>query len=327
MRPLQKMRSGFLLAFLLLLLPLTDLSAMQNQTLVNAQQKEKSLKLFLAGDVMLGRGIDQAMKVSVDPVLYEAYIKDARDYIKLAERKNGKLHLPLAYEHIWGDALKVWNKEAPQLKFINLETAVTTSSDAWPGKGIHYRMHPQNVKSLTAAGIDHVSLANNHVLDWGRSGLLETINSLKNCGIKFSGAGKNAEAAQKPAVLPLKNARILIFSYGSPSSGIPAAWAAEADKSGVNYLPNLDEKELSKLRRSIQNFEKPGDLIIFSVHWGGNWGYKISEDKKVFAHRLIDEAGIDLVFGHSSHHPLGIEVYKNKLILYGAGDFFNDYEG
>ena len=68
-------------------------------------------------------------------------------------------------------------------------------------------------------------------------------------------------------------------------------------------------------------------MVVYSIHWGGNWGYDVPEEQQAFARALIDEAGVDLVFGHSSHHPKGIEVYRNKLILYGCGDLINDYEG
>ena len=67
--------------------------------------------------------------------------------------------------------------------------------------------------------------------------------------------------------------------------------------------------------------------MVASVHWGSNWGYDIPREQTVFAHRLIDEAGVDIIHGHSSHHVRAIEVYKDRLILYGCGDFLNDYEG
>jgi poly-gamma-glutamate synthesis protein (capsule biosynthesis protein) len=70
-----------------------------------------------------------------------------------------------------------------------------------------------------------------------------------------------------------------------------------------------------------------GDVAILSIHWGGNWGFDIPREQRAFAHRLIDSGGIDIVHGHSSHHPQGIEVYRDKLILYGCGDLLNDYEG
>lgn len=297
-----------------------------------AQEKKShmergKLKLFLCGDVMLGRGIDQALPHSVAPVLYESYVRDARDYIELAERENGQVNLPVSYKYIWGDALKAWKENKPDLKLINLETSITTYDIPWKGKGIHYRMHPRNVEALKVAGINHVSLANNHVLDWGRPGLKETLTSLQAAGIPFSGAGLNNEQAKEPSVFAEQSGRVLVFSYGAPSSGIPYDWAAENDLSGVNFLPSLNEDQIKNIKRNIENWKQPGDLVIFSIHWGGNWGYEVSSRQRSFVHKLIDEARVDVFYGHSSHHPLGIEVYKGKLVIYGAGDFINDYEG
>ena len=259
--------------------------------------------------------------------MYEPYVKDARDYIKLAERKNGALSLPLSYRYIWGDALKIWKREDPDLKLINLETSITTHEQAWPSKGINYRMNPKNVQILKEAGIDHASLANNHVLDWGRPGLLETIEVLENADVKFSGAGKNLEMAGAPSIFSIGTGRVLVYSYGVPNSGIPPDWAAGKERSGVNYLPQFSKDVLEEIKEEVNKTKKSGDLVIFSVHWRSNWGYDINERTQEFAHRLIDEATVDVIFGHSSHHPLGIEVYNEKLIIYGAGDLFNDYEG
>lgn len=276
---------------------------------------------------MTGLGIDQALKYSVDPTLYEPYVKDARDYLFLVERENGELNLPLSYKYIWGDALKIWKRRDPHLKLINLETSITTHDEPWPGKGIHYRMHPKNIKLLTVAGIDHVSLANNHVLDWGRKGLSETLKTLRFSKIAFSGAGLNEESALEPSLFKIEGKRVLVYSYGTPNCGIPADWAAKNGKSGVNFLPAFNDEQVERIQKLISEEKEDGDIVIFSIHWGGNWGYEIPESHRQFAHALIARAGVDLIFGHSSHHPLGIEIYRNKLIIYGAGDFINDYEG
>ena len=290
-------------------------------------QKGRNSTLFLCGDVMLGRGIDQAFQKSVNSTLYESYVKDARAYIQLAERENGEIELPVSYKYIWGDALKVWKELQPDLKLINLETSITTNDDPWEGKGIHYRMHPENIKALKTAGINHCSLANNHIMDWGRPGLEETLQTLRNAGINYSGAGQNQDLAKKPSILQAGSDRVLVFSFGARSSGIPSSWAAEKNRSGLNYIERIDVELISRIKENIRSHKKEGDIVIFSIHWGGNWGYDIPKSHRQFAHKLIDEGEVDLIFGHSSHHPLGIEVYKNKLIIYGAGDFFNDYEG
>ncbi len=289
--------------------------------------EKETLKLFLAGDVMTGRGIDQALPFSVGPILYEPYVKDARDYLLFAEQESGELDLPLSYRYIWGDALKVWDQYNPDLKLINLETSITTNDEPWPGKGIHYRMHPKNVKLFTVAGIDHASLSNNHVLDWGREGMAETMRSLHDAKVAFSGVGKSEEEAAESSIFEVEKGRVLVYSYGSPGSGIPETWAAKNDRSGVNFLPAFTEQQVEEIQQNISATKKEGDIVVLSMHWGPNWGYDVPEAHRQFAHSLIDKAGVDLIFGHSSHHPMGIEVYNDKLILYGAGDFINDYEG
>lgn len=297
-------------------------------TIIQEEDKEsKYLKLFLCGDVMTGRGVDQALPYFVEPVLYESYVKDARAYLELAERENGGIDTPVSFNYIWGDALDAWKKNSPDLKLINLETSITKNSEPWPGKGIHYRMHPQNVEVFTVAGIDHCSLANNHTLDWSRPGLLETMETLKLANIKFSGVGKNKRKAGKPSVFQTEKGRVLIFSVGSRTSGIPLSWDAEEGRPGVNLLSGLDASGVRMIKQQVEGEKKAGDVVVLSIHWGGNWGYAVSAQKRQFAHQLIDEAGVDVIYGHSSHHPMGMEVYKSKLIIYGAGDFINDYEG
>jgi poly-gamma-glutamate synthesis protein (capsule biosynthesis protein) len=286
------------------------------------------LTLFLCGDVMPGRGIDQVLPYPSDPVLYESYVRDARDYVKLAEAANGPIQKPVDYAYIWGDGLAVLSDIKPDLRIINLETSVTTSNDFWPSKGINYRMHPKNIPCLSVAQIKCCILANNHVLDWGHSGLVETLDVLAEAGIKGVGAGKDqreAKAARSFSVIG--KGRILVFAYGSGTSGIPDSWAATEESPGVNLLADLSDQTVLQIKKEVAALKQPGDVVLFSLHWGGNWGYSISPDERRFAHKLIDEAGVDFFYGHSSHHFKGIEVYQEKLILYGCGDFINDYEG
>src|SRR5215216_5285449 len=132
------------------------------------------MRLFLCGDVMLGRGIDQIMPQPCDPQLHEHYVKSALTYIELAQRVNGPIPRPADYNYIWGDALGELERASPTARIINLETSITISDDFAP-KGIHYRVHPHNISALAAAKIDCCVLANNHVLNWGRAGLEETL--------------------------------------------------------------------------------------------------------------------------------------------------------
>lgn len=284
--------------------------------------------LFLCGDVMTARGIDQVLPHPGDPTLHEGYATSANDYVRLAERAHGPIPRAVGLDYVWGDALAEWARAAPDLRLVNLETAVTASGDWQPGKGIHYRMHPGNVGCLTAAGIDGCALANNHVLDWGVSGLRDTLDALHGAGLATSGAGHDLAEAGAPALLAWPGGgRVVIFSYGLASSGIPDAWAATADAPGVNLLPDLSSATLRGIAAHVAAVKQSGDIVVVSIHWGGNWGYGIPAAHRAFARGLIERCGVDVVHGHSSHHPIGIEVYRERPILYGCGDFLNDYEG
>jgi len=286
-----------------------------------------SLRLFLCGDVMTGRGIDQALPHPVSPALYEPYVRDAQEYVDLAEKANGPVPRPLTFDYIWGDALQELERAEVDFRIVNLETAITSAETPWPGKGIHYRMHPQNIGCLSAARISACALANNHVLDWGYGGLSETLRALAAAGVAHSGAGQNAEEAAAPAVLNLPDkGRLLLFSFGSTTSGIPREWCATASRAGVNLLEDLSEAAAVRIASQMRQFQQPGDLLVASIHWGSNWGHDIPPQQIAFAHRLVGE-GVAIVHGHSSHHVKAIEVFKGRLILYGCGDFLTDYEG
>jgi len=287
-----------------------------------------ALTLFLCGDVMTGRAVDQILPHPGDPRLYEPYVRDARQYLQLAEAVNGPVDTPVDFAYIWGDALEALERLSPDIRLINLETAITASEAPWPQKGIHYRMHPRNLPVLSAAAVQCCALANNHVLDWGYWGLTETLKSLRGAGIATAGAGNNVAQACAPAILDVPHkARVIVLALGHRSSGISRSWAAQPKRPGVCLLSDLSERTAESIGQRLSGLKQARDLLVASIHWGGNWGYEVPEEQRRFAHALIDKAGVDLVHGHSSHHVKGIEVYRGRLVLYGCGDFFNDYEG
>lgn len=287
---------------------------------------ESGLRLFLCGDVMLGRAVDQLFAHPSDPVLYEDYLTDARQYLKLVENQSGSIHRPVEVNYPWGASLRILGQFRPHVRIINLETAVTTSR-RWMPKGINYRMHPANVETLKTAGIDVCALANNHILDWKEQGLLETLSVVSAAGIQTVGAGHDLKQAEEPAVIEIGGKRVLVFAFAMASSGVPSEWAATNGRAGVNWLPDLTSRSKKKVQASLNHWQRPGDIIIVSIHWGGNWGYAIPSEQTEFAHWLLQETNACVLYGHSSHHVKRIEVYQSKLILYGCGDFINDYEG
>lgn len=282
------------------------------------------IRLFLAGDVMTGRGIDQILCHPCDPQIYEDWAASAEDYVHLAERRSGQIPRKVADNYVWGDLLTEIKGRRCDLRIINLETALTTA-DAPEPKGINYRMNPANIGVLTAARIDACTLANNHVLDWGEAGLRETLDTLGRAGIACAGAGRDAAAAMAPALLPIPGAgRVLLLAFAATDSGVPPHWAAGAARPGVNLLP---PDPVTAFRKAVAGITLPGDILIVSLHWGGNWGHDIPDRQRELAHELIVEAGVNVVFGHSSHHPKAIETVGGGIVLYGCGDLINDYEG
>src|SRR5262245_8959145 len=283
--------------------------------------------LFLGGDVMTGRGVDQILPHPGDPKLWETYVKDAREYVTLAEAANGPIPRPVDFSWPWGESLQLLDHLAPDLRIVNLETSITSSPDVASGKGVHYRMSPSNIQCLVSARIDGCTLANNHVLDFGRRGLLDTLDALTNAGIRPIGAGPSAIEAEQPAIFTEGNGyRVIVLALGTPTSGIPASWAATAGRPGIRFLPDLSPASADDAVENVAALKQRGDVVVASVHWGSNWGYDVPSDHVEFAHRLID-GGVDLVHGHSSHHSRPVEVYRDRAILYGCGDLIDDYEG
>jgi len=288
--------------------------------------EQRLVTVFLCGDVMTGRGIDQILPHPSDPLIYERFVQDARTYVDLAEEVNGPVPRPVELSYIWGDSLAELQRVAPDARIVNLETSVTRSEDAWP-KGINYRMHPANVGCLSAAAIDVCGLANNHVLDYGYSGLVETLETLHRAGLGVCGAGRMLAEASRPAAIDVGSGfRVVVHAFGTETSGVPPSWAAADDLAGVGFLFDLSDETAAQVEEQVRRAKRNRDVTIVSIHWGSNWGYDVPREQVRFAHRLID-GGVDIVHGHSSHHPRPIEVYRNRLILYGCGDFINDYEG
>ena len=119
----------------------------------------------------------------------------------------------------------------------------------------------------------------------------------------------------------------MLLAYATPTSGVPKDWRARSSRPGLNFLKKINRRACGALAKLVEKHRRPGDIVVVSLHWGGNWGYEILKPQQIFARKLIDEARVDVVWGHSSHHPKGIEVHNGKLILYGCGDFIDDYEG
>jgi poly-gamma-glutamate capsule biosynthesis protein CapA/YwtB (metallophosphatase superfamily) len=290
---------------------------------------ERAVTLWLCGDVMTGRGVDQILPHPCDPELYEPHVRNAERYVELAEKASGAISRPVDLAYPWGAALAELDAVRPDARIINLETAIIRhGAEPWPRKGIHYRTSPENAGLLRRAAIDCSALANNHVLDWGYAGLVETLRSLDALGVRHAGAGANRTQAEAPAEVRLTGGgRVLIFALALKSSGVPAAWAAGDASPGIALVADLSRATLKGVVERVRAHKRAGDLAVVSIHWGANWGWGVPPAHREFARGLVETGAVEIVHGHSSHHVLGIEVHAGRLILYGSGDFLNDYEG
>jgi poly-gamma-glutamate capsule biosynthesis protein CapA/YwtB (metallophosphatase superfamily) len=249
-----------------------------------------SLRLALVGDCMLGRLVNDALKTE----------------------------LP---EYAWGDTLPLLL--GADCRVCNLECVISDRGTPWSAypKPFHFRSAAKNIAVLQAAGINAVSLANNHVLDYGYEALEEMLDILSRNGIAWSGAGRNFAEASKVAIVDIGGRKLgfLAFTDNEPD------WQATSKLAGVFYVPiDLGDSRVMMLLDIVRGHKDTVDFLVVSAHWGPNWGYAPPREHVALAHALID-AGADLVYGHSCHVFRGIEFYRGQPILYGAGNFVDDY--
>ncbi len=251
---------------------------------------ERPLTLLLIGDTMLGRLVNDVLKSR-----------------------------PPAYP--WGDTLPVF--ASADVRVANLECVISDRGRPWTEtpKVFHFRSDAKNIRVLEEASIDLLSLANNHTLDFGYDALLDMLEILRRAGIRHSGAGRNRQEACRVAVLEAHGTRIgfLAFTDNEP------VWEARPDKPGTCYAPiDLNDSRARRILDVVPDACPRVDVLIVSIHWGGNWGYEPPAEHRRFARALID-AGADIIFGHSAHVFRGIEIYRGRPVLYSAGDFVDDY--
>lgn len=167
---------------------------------------------------------------------------------------------------------------------------------------------PNAAKGLAYAGFNIVSLANNHVMDYGKTALLETINVLSRHGIRFAGARENVESASEPVTVEVKDMKIAFLAY----SLLPKAMHRMQDTG-----------DTSTILKGIQKAKKRTDVTVVSLHWGYEFVDVPSPKQIQFAHEII-ESGADIVLGHHPHVLQGIERYKKGIVAYSLGNFVFD---
>jgi poly-gamma-glutamate synthesis protein (capsule biosynthesis protein) len=254
-------------------------------------REPERLTIALAGDVMLGRGVNETIRVR-------------------------------GFAHPWGDILPAIKES--DVFLANLECALTSHKKHWTNgeeKAFYFRAEPRVVRTLQIAGLDLVSLANNHAGDFEEEGLLQTVAVLDHAGIAHAGAGRSLADARRPVIIQAGGFRLAVIAYADH----PVAWAATPWRAGINHTKVSTEAEhFTKIKDSIATARKAADLVIFTIHWGPNMVSRPTPGFKEFARAVID-AGADVFWGHSAHIVQGIEVRNDRPILYDTGDFVDDY--
>jgi gamma-polyglutamate biosynthesis protein CapA len=203
------------------------------------------------------------------------------------------------------------------LAFVNLESPLSDKGQRKTAKDVTFRGRPALVAGLASAGIDVVSIANNHTLDWGAEALLDTIERLEQAGIKSAGAGADLAAARRPALLETAAGRVAVLAF---SNILPEGFPAGEGRAGVN--PARPDRE--RLLGDVTAAAEEADWVIVSVHWGKEYQPDANADQRELAHQLVD-AGADLILGHHPHVIQGLELYRDRLIAYSLGDFVFDH--
>jgi poly-gamma-glutamate synthesis protein (capsule biosynthesis protein) len=252
--------------------------------------KAVPVNLVFVGDVMLGRLVNEVLEQR-------------------------------APAYPWGDTLGLFR--SADWRACNLECVIADRGSPWTTtpKAFHFRSDAKNVAVLQAAGIDAVSLANNHVLDFGYDAFDDMLRILDGARIGRAGAGPDRAQASRPAISRTAAGRLGLIAFTDNQ----AEWEAPDDGPGILYVPvDPGDPRAKRLLHLVSRTRADVDFLVVSTHWGPNWGYAPPPEHVPFARALVD-AGADLVFGHSGHVVRGIEVYRHRPIFYCTGDFVDDY--
>ena len=247
-------------------------------------------QLVFGGDVMLGRNINERIQ------------------------KQGAAS-------VWGDAVTVLQQA--DFSFVNLESVIAAGGEPFqPSRVYSFRAAPSSAETLAYAGIDFVSIANNHAMDYGRQGLAETMATLEQYDIAYAGAGMNLADAKKMKFLESNGFKVAVIAGADHF----VEYAASETRAGINLVQvNASATAVDEIREQVQQARNLGaDLIVFSIHWGPNWREQPTPRFQRFARAVID-AGVDIFHGHSAHLFQGVEVFHGRLILYDTGDLLDDY--
>ena len=220
------------------------------------------------------------------------------------EREVGdSLSYPFARMKWFGDA---------DLTMVNLENPMTLRGTRVE-KEYNFRANPKYARLLHGSGIDLVTLANNHILDYGSEGVFDTIANLDSAEVRHVGAGLNLDAARKPVIVDINGLRIGFLGYLDSIRTRTLQFAGDSTAGPAGFT-------MDSLLQDIARLRDQADYIVINYHWGVEKSHETQQRQIDIAHRAID-AGADLIVGHHPHVLQGIERYKGKVIAYSLGNF------
>jgi poly-gamma-glutamate synthesis protein (capsule biosynthesis protein) len=245
------------------------------------EEKDTIYTILAGGDIMMDRGVEGKIK------------KLGKDY-------------NFSFDLIRDDLVEA------DFVFANLEGSISDVG-VDTGKAYSFRFEPDVADAIAGSGIDLVSLANNHMLDWGRQSLCETTQHLDRVAVDYVGAGCDSKIAERPYVTTLGNTKIGFLAYTEFYIGAHAL----GDK------PGMSEYHMKKISERIKNLKQEVDIVMVSMHWGAEYKNRAT-DKQVDLGQQLVEAGADVVIGHHPHVDQEIERYGDGWIIYSLGNFVFD---
>ena len=245
------------------------------------QEEKSNTVLLFVGDIMLSRSVGTRTVAAGD---YRYPFLEAADILREAD-----------------------------FAFGNLEGPISARGKN-QGSIYSFRADPRTVEGLTYAGIDVLSLANNHIWDWGTDALIDTVSILQESGITSVGAGANYEEANKPALFAAGEVKIAVLAY---TDLLPYTMQA------VGEIPGLSDFNLDTIKATINKLVDEGNLVVVSLHWGDEYEVLANASQREIAKGLID-AGASLIVGHHPHVVQELEQYGNGWVAYSLGNFIFD---
>lgn len=201
---------------------------------------------------------------------------------------------------------------------LNNEFTYSTNGEPLAGKAYCFRANPERVEILKEMGVDVVKLANNHAYDYGSQSLLDTMDTLKNAGIEYVGAGSNLEKAMAPVYIEVDGKTVAFVAASRAEKNIMTPQATETEPGILRCY------ETDLFVETIKEAKENADFVLAYVHWGTEYSYELEDVQLITGKEYLD-AGADVIIGAHSHCLQGMEYYDDKPIIYSLGNYwFNE---